>query len=154
MKKIVILLISTVICGSVYSADDIFNKDKSLLILNNEQPHKEFDNSSEQFDFFESMKQQEQDRINQRNYDLAQAHETQQHTSNMSPHDRSQYYLEHRHFDALNAQGHEQQFNSILKAKNKGLISEKDYQQKIVKQNPLPSAHGTNQLRFSIPIGE
>ena len=153
MKKIVILLISTVICGSAYSADNIFQKNSSLLIVNKEVPHYEID-SSEQFDYFESMKQQEQDLINQRNYDLAQAHETQQHTSNMSPHDKSQYYLEHRHFDALNAQGHEQQFNSILKAKNKGLISEKDYQQKIVKQNPLPSAHGTNQLRFSIPIGE
>ncbi|MCU4582272.1 hypothetical protein KTJ32_14850 [Acinetobacter gyllenbergii] len=153
MKKIVILLISAVVCGSVYSADDIFKRNSSLLILNNKEPHHEIE-SSEQFDFFESMKQQEQDLINQRNYDLEQAHQTQQHTSNMSPHDKSQYYLEHRHFDALNALGHEQQFNSMLKAKNKGLISEKDYQQKIVKQNPLPSAHGTNQLRFSIPIGE
>lgn len=28
-------------------------------------------------------------------------------------------------FDALNVQGHEQQLNSILKVKNRGLISEK-----------------------------
>ncbi|MCH7389692.1 hypothetical protein [Acinetobacter dispersus] len=153
MKKIVILLISTVICGSVYSADDIFSKDKSLLILNNEEHHKEIQ-SGEQFDFFESMKQQEQDRINQRNYELEQAQVAQQHTSNMSPHDRSQYYLEHRHFDALNAQGHEQQFNSILKAKNRGLMSEKDYQQRIAKHNSVPLDQRSNQLKFSIPIGE
>jgi hypothetical protein len=154
VKKIVILFISTVICGSVYSADDIFNKDKSLLILNNEAPHKEIANSSEQFDFFESMKQQEQDRINQRNYELEQAHVAEQHTSNMSPHDKSQYYLEHRHFDALNAQAHQQQFNSILKAKNRGLMSEKDYQQKIAKHNSVPLDQRNNQLKFSIPIGE
>nr|WP_216077031.1 hypothetical protein [Acinetobacter sp. Ac_3412] len=153
VKKLVILLISTVICGSVYSADDIFSKDKSLLILNNDESHKEV-KSSEQFDFFESMKQQEQDRVNQRNYELEQAHVVQQHTSNMSPHDRSQYYLEHRHFDALNAEGHEQQFNSILKAKNRGLISEKDYQQKIAKHTPVPLDQRNNQLKFSIPIGE
>ncbi|CAM4167125.1 hypothetical protein F901_02663 [Acinetobacter dispersus] len=153
MKKIVILLISAVICGSVYSADDIFSKDKSLLILNNEEPHKKIE-SSEQFDFFESMKQQEQDRINQRNYELEQAQVAQQHTSNMSSHDRSQYYLEHRHFDALNAQEHEQQFNSILKAKNRGLMSEKDYQQRIAKHNPVPLDQRNNQLKFSIPSGE
>ncbi|MCH7313325.1 hypothetical protein [Acinetobacter sp. ANC 3882] len=153
MKKILILLISTVICGSVYSEDDIFKKDKSLLILDNDAPHYEIE-SSEQVDFFESFKQQEQDRINQRNYDLEQQQQIQANTSNMSPHDKSQYFLEHRHFDALNAQGHEQQFNSMLKAKNRGLISEKDYQQKIVKQGPLPLEQRSNQLRFSIPIGE
>ncbi|ENX41160.1 hypothetical protein [Acinetobacter sp. NIPH 2100] len=153
MKKILILLISAVVSGSVYSADDIFKKDKSLLILDNDAPHYEIE-SSEQVDFFESLKQQEQDRINQRNYDLEQQQQIQSNTSNMSPHDKSQYFLEHRHFDALNAQGHEQQFNSMLKAKNRGLISEKDYQQKIVKQSPMPSGQRSNQLRFSIPIGE
>ncbi|ENW80966.1 hypothetical protein F909_02256 [Acinetobacter sp. ANC 3929] len=153
MKKILIFFISTAISGSVYSADDIFKKDKSLLILDNDEPHYEIE-SGEQVDFFESFKQQEQDRINQRNYDLAQQQQIQSNTSNMSPHDKSQYLLEHRHFDALNAQGYEQQFNSILKAKNKGLISEQDYQQRIVRQSPLPSGQRTNQLRFSIPIGE
>ncbi|VXA56029.1 conserved hypothetical protein [Acinetobacter proteolyticus] len=42
------------------------------------------------------MKQQEQYCINQRNYELEKAHGAQQHTSNLSPHDKSKYYLEHR----------------------------------------------------------
>lgn len=56
-------------------------------------------------------------------------------------------------FDALNAQGYEQQLNSILKAKNRGLISEKDYQQRIAKHNPVQLDQKSYQLKFSIPIG-
>lgn len=76
------------------------------------------------------MRQQVQERINQRNYELEQAHVAQQHTSNMSAHDKSQYYLEHRQFNAFNAQGYDQQFNSIVKLDQRN-----------------------NQLKFSIPIG-
>ncbi len=72
----------------------------------------------------------------------------------MSPHDKSQYLLEHRHFDALNAYGQEQQFNLMQKARNKGVISEQDYQQKILQQPSFPSEQRSNQLRLSIPIGE
>lgn len=57
MKKILILLISTVICGAAYSADDIFKKNKSILMLkNNESLNTQI--SSEQVDFFESYRQQ------------------------------------------------------------------------------------------------
>lgn len=42
------------------------------------------------------MKQQEQYFINQRNYELEKAHWAQQDTSNLSPHEKSKYYLEHR----------------------------------------------------------
>ncbi len=56
-------------------------------------------------------------------------------------------------FDALNVQGYEQQLNSILKAKNRGLISEKDYQQRIAKHNPVQLDQKSYQLKFSIPIG-
>lgn len=72
----------------------------------------------------------------------------------MSPHDKSQYYLEHRHFDALNAQRQEQQFNSIEKAKNRGLISNKEYNQKMVKPITMSTDQSSNQLKFSIPVGE
>ncbi|ENU92755.1 hypothetical protein F971_01742 [Acinetobacter vivianii] len=53
----------------------------------------------------------------------------------------------------MNAQGYEQQLNSILKAKNRGLISEKDYQQRIAKHNPVQLDQKSYQLKFSIPIG-
>ncbi|ENX34067.1 hypothetical protein F889_02731 [Acinetobacter colistiniresistens] len=152
MKKILILLISSLVCGSAYSADDLFKKPQSFLILKKEEP--QYEKSGDRFDFFESFKQQEQDRINQRNYDLEKQHEIQANTSNMSPHDKSQYLLEHRHFDALNAYGQEQQFNLMQKARNKGVISEQDYQQKILQQPSFPSEQRSNQLRLSIPIGE
>ncbi len=57
-------------------------------------------------------------------------------------------------FDALNAQGYEQQLNSILTAKNRGLISEKDYQQRIAKHNPVQLGQKSYQLKFSIPVGD
>lgn len=151
MKKILILLISTVVCGAVYSADDVY-KDKSLLFLNNDEPHYELE-SGEHFDFFESYKQQEQNLIDQRNYDLEKQQQIQSSTSNMSPHDKAQYFLEHRHFNALNSLGNEQQLNSIQKAKNNGLISKKDYQQRIANHNSFPVERGSNQLKLSIPIG-
>lgn len=153
MKKILILLISTAVCGAVYSADDVFNKDKSLLMLNNDESHYELE-SSEHVDFFESYKQQEQNLIDQRNHVLEKHQQIQSSTSNMSPHDKAQYYLEHRHFDVLNSLGNEQQFNSIQKAKNNGLISKKDYQQRIANHNSFPVERGSNQLKLSIPIGE
>ncbi|MGR0306159.1 hypothetical protein [Acinetobacter beijerinckii] len=153
MKKILILLISTVICGAAYSADDIFKKNKFILMLKNNESLSA-QSSSEQVDFFESYRQQENDRINQSNYDLEKQQQIQSNTSNMSPHDKSQYYLEHRHFDALNAQRQEQQFNSIEKAKNRGLISDKEYNQKMVKPITMSTDQSSNQLKFSIPVGE
>ncbi|WP_262465249.1 MULTISPECIES: hypothetical protein [Acinetobacter] len=57
-------------------------------------------------------------------------------------------------FDALNAQGHEQQLNSILKVKYRGLISEKEYQQRIAKHNQMQLDQKSYQLKFSIPIGD
>lgn len=153
VKKILILLISTVISGSVYSADDLFNKPQSILILQNDEPQYQME-SSEQVDFFESLKQQEQDRLSQRTQDLESLNELQSITSNMSPHDRAQYYLEHRHLGALDAHGQEQQFNSLQKARNRGMISNQDYQQKIMKHSPLPLEHRSNQLKLSIPIGD
>lgn len=153
MKKRLILLISTVISGSVYSADDLFNKPQSIMILQNDEPQDQIGHSA-QVDFFESLKQQEQDRISQRTQDLESLYEIQSNTANMSPHDRAQYYLEHRHYGALDAHGHAQQIGSLEKARNRGIISNRDYQQKIVKYNPSPIANRSDQLRFSIPIGD
>lgn len=139
------------ISGSVYSADGLFNKSQSILILQNDEPHYQIEN---QVDFFESLKQQEQDRISQRTQDLENSNEIQSITSNMSPHDRAQYYLEHRHLGALDAHGHDQQLNSLQKARNRGMISNRDYQQKIMQHSSLPLEQRSNQLKLSIPIGD
>ncbi|WP_038343993.1 hypothetical protein [Acinetobacter sp. A47] len=153
MKKLLILLMGMVSVSSIYSADNFLDKKQSILILENAAPSYT-DENSVHVDFFESWKQQEQDRINQDRQDLESWHEIQSQTSNMSPHDRAQYYLEHRHFDALNAHGYEQQINSLQKARNRGVISDRDYQQKIVKQQPMPMQHRSSQLKLSIPIGD
>lgn len=153
MKKILILSISTVASGSVFSADDVLAKPQSILVLQKEDAQLELKNE-QQVDFFESLKQQEQDQINQRTQDLESLYELQSNTANMSPHDRAQYYLEHRHYGALDAYGQGQQLSSLEKARNRGVISNRDYQQKIVKYSPSPIARRSDQLRLSIPIGD
>lgn len=153
LKKILILSISTVASGSVFSADDLLAKPQSILVLQKEDTQLELKND-QQVDFFESFKQQEQDQINQRTQDLESLQEIQANTANMSPHDRAQYYLEHRHYGALDAHGNGQQLSSLEKARNRGVISNRDYQQKIVKYNPSPIAHRSDQLKLTIPIGD
>ncbi len=139
MKKILILSISTVASGSVFSADDLLAKPQSILVLQKEDAQLELKNE-QQVDFFESLKQQEQDQINQRTQDLESLYELQSNTANMSPHDRAQYYLEHRHYGALDAYGQGQQLSSLEKARNRGVISNRDYHQKIVKYSTSPKA--------------
>lgn len=153
VKKILILSISTVASGSVLSADDLLAKPQSILVLQKDDTKFELKND-QQVDFFESLKQQEQDQINQRTQDLESLYELQSNTANMSPHDRAQYYLEHRHYGALDAYGQGQQLSSLEKARNRGVISNRDYQQKIVKYSPSPIARRSDQLRLSIPIGD
>ena len=153
VKKILILSIGTVASDSVFSADDLLAKPQSILVLQKEDAQLELKNE-QQVDFFESLKQQEQDQINQRTQDLESLYELQSNTANMSPHDRAQYYLEHRHYGALDAYGQGQQLSSLEKARNRGVISNRDYQQKIVKYSPSPIARRSDQLRLSIPIGD
>ena len=153
MKKILMLLISPVIAGSVYSAEDWSKKSQSYVFLQNEEP--QYGNkNSEHVDFFELSKQQEQDRIAQRNVNVAKMYENRANTSNMSPFERSQYLLKNNDTYALNAHESEQQLKSLQKARNRGVISERDYQQKMIKQNQMPLEQKNNQLKYSIPVGE
>ncbi|MCH7293885.1 hypothetical protein [Acinetobacter higginsii] len=153
MKKILIFLINSAVTVSVYSADDLFNKPPSLLILKNDSPEYEI-KSREHVDFFESVKQQEQDRLNQRDVNAAKMYETRSNTSNMSPFERSQYLLKNNDTRALNAYEYEQQLNSLQKARNRGVISDRDYQQKITQQNHMPLKQKNNQLKLTVPVGE
>lgn len=99
-------------------------------------------------------KQQEQDRIAQREVNVAKMYESRANTSNMSPFERSQYLLKNNDTYALNAHENEQQLKSLQKARNRGVISERDYQQKMIKQNQMPLEQKNNQLKYSIPVGE
>lgn len=147
------LLISPVIAGSVYSAEDWSKKSQSYVFLQNEEPQYG-NNNSEHVDFFELSKQQEQDRIAQRDVNVAKMYENRANTSNMSPFERSQYLLKNNDTHALNAHESEQQLKSLQKARNRGVISERDYQQKMIKQNHMPLEQKNNQLKYSIPVGE
>ena len=152
MNKLLTTLITSIIACSVYSAEDIFKKPQSYVFLQNETQHE--NNNDNQVDFFELSRQQEKDQINQRDANVLRINENRANTSNMSPFERSQYLLKNNDTYALNAHESEQQLKSLQKARNRGVISERDYQQKMIKQNQMPLEQKNNQLKYSIPVGE
>ncbi|MBJ8428368.1 MULTISPECIES: hypothetical protein [Acinetobacter] len=149
MNKLLTTLITSIIACSVYSAEDIFKKPQSYVFLQNETQHE--NNNDNQVDFFELSRQQEKDLINQRDANVLRINENRANTSNMSPFERSQYLLKNNDTQALNAHTYEQQLKSIQQARNRGVISEQDYQQQILKQNNIPLQQKDQPLKFSIP---
>ncbi|WP_151798653.1 hypothetical protein [Acinetobacter bereziniae] len=149
MNKLLTTLITSIIACSVYSAEDIFKKPQSYVFLQNETQHE--NNNHNQVDFFELSRQQEKDQINQRDVNVLRINENRANTLNMSPFERSQYLLKNNDTQALNAHTYEQQLKSIQQARNRGVISEQDYQQQILKQNNIPLQQKEQPLKFSIP---
>ncbi|MBJ9904906.1 hypothetical protein [Acinetobacter bereziniae] len=149
MNKLLTTLITSIIACSVYSAEDIFKKPQSYVFLQNETQHE--NNNDNQVDFFELSRQQEKDQINQRDANVLRINENRANTSNMSPFERSQYLLKNNDTQALNTHTYEQQLKSIQQARNRGVISEQDYQQQILKQNNIPLQQKDQPLKFSIP---
>lgn len=149
MNKLLTTLITSIIACSVYSAEDIFKKPQSYVFLQNETQHE--NNNDNQVDFFELSRQHEKDQINQRDANVLRINENRANTSNMSPFERSQYLLKNNDTQALNAHTYEQQLKSIQQARNRGVISEQDYQQQILKQNNAPLQQKDQPLKFSIP---
>ncbi|WP_252510778.1 hypothetical protein [Acinetobacter bereziniae] len=119
------------------------------MFLQNETQHE--NNNDNQVDFFELSRQQEKDQINQRDANVLRINENRANTSNMSPFERSQYLLKNNDTQALNAHTYEQQLKSIQQARNRGVISEQDYQKQILKQHNAPLQQKEQPLKFSIP---
>ncbi|WP_335956691.1 hypothetical protein [Acinetobacter bereziniae] len=149
MNKLLTTLITSIIACSVYSAEDIFKKPQSYVFLQNETQHE--NNNDNQVDFFELSRQHEKDQINQHDANVLRINENRDNTSNMSPFERSQYLLKNNDTQALNAHTYEQQLKSIQQARNRGVISEQDYQKQILKQNNAPLQQKDQPLKFSIP---
>ncbi|MFW1973874.1 hypothetical protein [Acinetobacter bereziniae] len=149
MNKLLTTLITSIIACSVYSAEDIFKKPQSYVFLQNETQHE--NNNDNQVDFFELSRQHEKDQINQHDANILRINENRANTSNMSPFERSQYLLKNNDTQALNAHTYEQQLKSIQQARNRGVISEQDYQKQILKQNNAPLQQKDQPLKFSIP---
>lgn len=120
MGRILLSFISLLIISPVYSADDFFGKKPSILIAKDKEVQN--NNISENFDFFESLKTQKIDHINQvfrraeRNKDVLFQ------TSNMTDYDKAQYYRENK-FD--NYRGYSPHIESTP---NRQVISEEEYE--------------------------
>jgi len=116
-----------------------FNQHKSMLAVNassqnhkfNGQP-KDFSNSAsnQQVDFFEIAKQYQEE---------AKPSYSADNTVNMSDHERSLYYI--RNHDHVNIQReiHGQQFKSLKQQRDKGVISNDVYKEKVYKILSQPS---------------
>lgn len=120
MGRILLSFISLLIISPVYSADDFFEKKPSILIAKDKEVQN--NNISENFDFFESLRTQKIDHINQvfrraeRNKDVLFQ------TSNMTDYDKAQYYRENK-FD--NYRGYSPHIESTP---NRQVMSEEEYE--------------------------
>ncbi len=120
MGRILLSFIILLIISPVYSADDFFEKKPSILIAKDKEVQN--NNISENFDFFQSLKTQKIDHINQvfrraeRNKDVLFQ------TSNMTDYDKAQYYRENK-FD--NYRGYSPHIESTP---NRQVISEEEYE--------------------------
>ncbi|SPL68864.1 hypothetical protein [Acinetobacter stercoris] len=108
----------------------------------------------ENVNFFELSKQQEQETRKQREANAVKMHENRVNTSHMSSFERSQYFLKNNDIQALQAEETDQQLKSLQKAKSRGAISEKDYQQQMMKQTKPSYGQKSTQPVLSIPVGE
>ncbi|MDV4265268.1 hypothetical protein ACG9XY_13370 [Acinetobacter seifertii] len=120
MGRILLSFISLLIISPVYSADDFFEKKPSILIAKDKEVQN--NNINENFDFFESLRIQKIDHINQvfrraeRNKDVLFQ------TSNMTDYDKAQYYRENK-FD--NYRGYSPHIESTP---NRQVMSEEEYE--------------------------
>ena len=74
------------------------------------------------------------------------------HLVNMSHHDRSQYYLNNHNYEALNYLQDSKRTDDLMRAKNRGAISNKKYKNEMYKnQKKLSQSSNANSLKFSVP---
>ncbi|RLZ09331.1 hypothetical protein EAH57_05335 [Acinetobacter sp. 2JN-4] len=134
MNKLILLVVSFVVAGHVYSAEDLYSKTESILIKKDNEQLGERE-SSQQYDFFGSSIQREQDRIKQQEKEVGKIYDEKAITANMSPHDKSQYLLRNNDLNTLNKFEINQQIKSNQEGRNKGIITERDYQKRLVELN-------------------
>lgn len=115
--------------------------------------------ASSQVDFFSLAKgYQTNPKQDQQAYDLQQS-QNYSNTSNMSNHDKAQYYLQHNDANGLNIETKRQQLSSLERSKKTGVISKEQYQQQY-RKHMQPSAqteylNNTQQkAEFSIPLND
>ncbi|MBJ9723339.1 hypothetical protein I5515_16235 [Acinetobacter calcoaceticus] len=120
MGRILLIFISLLIIGPVYSADDFFEKKPSILIGKDEGIQN--NNSREKVDFFELSNQQKIDRTNQVFRQAERNKDVLFQTSNMTDYDKAQYYRENK-FD--NYRGYSPHIESTP---NRQVMSEEEYE--------------------------
>jgi len=121
MGRILLIFISLLIIGPVYSADDFFEKKPSILIGKDEGIQN--NNSRGKVDFFELSNQQKIDRTNQLFRRAERDKDVLFQTSNMTDYDKSQYYRENKF---ANYRGYSPYIESTP---NRKVISEEEYEQ-------------------------
>ncbi|MEB7641679.1 hypothetical protein [Acinetobacter pittii] len=123
MGRILLIFISLLIIGPVYSADDFFEKKPSILIEKDRGIQN--NNSREKVDFFELSNQQKIDRTNQIFKRAERGNDALFQTANMTDYDKSQYYRENKY---ANNRGYSPYIESTP---NRKVISEEEYQQEL-----------------------
>lgn len=128
IKKCLYLLI---LCGQSYSMpafSEPNSKERSLM-FSSEQNEISLE-STPSVDFFDFKKQQEELSKKQRHEKAVKIQEDSLNTSTMNTYEKTQYYLKKNDMNAVESLQHQQNIQYLQKAKDRGLISNDEYQRK------------------------
>jgi len=128
IKKCLYLFI---LCGQSYSmpAFSEQNSKERSLMFSSEQNEISLE-STPSVDFFDFKKQQEELSKKQRYEKAVKIQEDSLNTSTMNTYEKTQYYLKKNDMNAVESLQNQQNIQYLQKAKDRGLISNDEYQRK------------------------
>jgi hypothetical protein len=132
MKKILLILSIGFMYSQFTYADTTSQRPQSVLFLDQEQSTAS-PQQSQYFDFSSSLQQKREEAIKQNESSYLQMNQNQANTANMSDFERSQYYLKSHNNEGLRTEQNIQNWKSLEQAKNRGAISNKEYNKGISK---------------------
>lgn len=132
MKKILLILSIGFMYSQFTYADTTSQRPQSVLFLDQEQSIAS-PQQSQYFDFSSSLQQKREEAIKQNESSYLQMNQNQANTANMSDFERSQYYLKSHNNEGLRTEQNIQNWKSLEQAKNRGAISNKEYNKGISK---------------------
>ena len=132
MKKILLILSIGFMYSQFTYADTTSQRPQSVLFLDQEQSTAS-PQQSQYFDFSSSLQQKREEAIKQNESSYLQMNQNQTNTTNMSDFERSQYYLKSHNNEGLRTEQNIQNWKSLEQAKNRGAISNKEYNKGISK---------------------
>lgn len=133
MKKTLFFISIGLIFSCLAHAEMLSEKPHSVLYLDHSEYQNSNDHKTQHFDFSNALQRAREHAVKQNQSSYIRMNENQSNTANMSSFERSQYFLKSHDNQALKTEENMQNLRSLEKAKNRGVISNKEYNQGVAK---------------------